>query len=158
MNLIIEKYKSSYHEKVIKLITKIQQIEFKLPITYDDQPDLASIHSFYDSFYVALYDQILVGTIGYKKIDDYAIIRKMFVKNEFRGKTYSIAQKLLEELEIEIANQHIRTIYLGTTEFFKAAQRFYEKNNYIEIPELNLPKSFPIMSVDTKFYYKNLLS
>jgi hypothetical protein len=43
-------------------------------------------------------------------------------------------------------------ICLGTTEKFKAAQKFYERNGFEEIEKESLPKEFPIMSVDIKFY------
>jgi RimJ/RimL family protein N-acetyltransferase len=41
---------------------------------------------------------------------------------------------------------------LGTTDAFKAAHRFYEKNGFTEIPEHELPAMFPRMKQDTKFY------
>lgn len=156
MNILIKPYKTEYHSKVVEIITTIQQQEFNLPITYADQPDIASINDFYDAFLLALYEGIPVGTIGYKRIDEYAMIRKMFVQEAFRGKIYCTAQQLLGAIETEIAAKGINKVYLGTTELFKAAHRFYEKNRYIEIPKVSLPMSFPIMTVDTKFYFKEL--
>ena len=132
MSLLIEKYKQEYHPVVINIITSIQQKEFNLPITYQDQPDLAQIETFYNSFLVALYNNIPVGTIGFKQIQDFAIIRKMFVIQDFRGSTFGTAQKLLEALETQIAAESIKKIYLGTTDFFKAAHRFYERNHYVD--------------------------
>ena len=155
-HLIIEQYKPEYHPIVIDIITSIQQKEFNLPITYQDQPDLAQIETFYDSFLVALHNTIPVGTIGFKRIQDFAIIRKMFVTPNFRGSTFGTAQKLLETLEKQIAAESIKKIYLGTTDFFKAAHRFYERNNYIEIAQTDLPAEFPRILIDTKFYHKVL--
>jgi hypothetical protein len=43
-------------------------------------------------------------------------------------------------------------IYLGTTAEFIAAHKFYEKNGFTEVPKANLPETFPVMAVDTKFY------
>lgn len=156
MRILITKYQPQYHDKVVQIITTIQQKEFNLPITYEDQPDLAFIDDFYDAFLVALYDDILVGTIGFKQIDDFAVIRKMFVQQEFRGKMYGFAQKLLESIENEITKINLSKVYLGTTEFFKAAHKFYEKNHYTEISKTKLPPNFPVMTVDTKFYFKEL--
>lgn len=154
--LFIEQYKPEYHPIIIDIITSIQQKEFNLPITYQDQPDLAQIETFYDSFLVALHNNIPVGTIGFKSIQDFAIIRKMFVTEGFRGSTFGTAQKLLETLEKQIAAESIKKIYLGTTNFFKAAHRFYEKNHYVEIAQADLPTAFPRISIDTKFYHKKL--
>lgn len=155
MNIEIAIYKPEFHEKVVELITTIQWQEFNIPITYEEQPDLGAIDDFYNKFLVALHENTPVGTIGYKAIDDYAIIRKMFVHKEFRGKL-GVAQKLLETIESEISKNNINKIYLGTTEFFKSAHRFYEKNGYVDIPMASLPLSFPVIRVDTKFYYKPL--
>ena len=46
----------------------------------------------------------------------------------------------------------VREIFLGTTPFFHAAHRFYQKHGFTQIPEFQLPASFPIMEVDTRFY------
>ena len=48
--------------------------------------------------------------------------------------------------------KNISEIFLGTTEKFLAAHKFYEKNGFVPIDKDGLPGSFPIMSVDTKFY------
>lgn len=48
--------------------------------------------------------------------------------------------------------QEIQEIYLGTTDKFVAAHRFYEKNGFVEIPKAALPPQFPVMNVDSKFY------
>jgi N-acetylglutamate synthase-like GNAT family acetyltransferase len=98
-----------------------------------------------------------VGTIGFKILDNFAIIRKMFVAKNFRGSPFKTAQKLLHALEAQITLKNIHSIYLGTTEFFKAAHQFYERNGYTEIQKEKLPPTFPIMKIDTKFYYKALI-
>jgi N-acetylglutamate synthase-like GNAT family acetyltransferase len=51
----------------------------------------------------------------------------------------------------------ISEIFLGTTEKFIRAQRFYEKNDFAEIQKQQLPKEFPVMEVDVKFYRYSLL-
>jgi hypothetical protein len=47
--------------------------------------------------------------------------------------------------------------HLGcTTAKFVAAHRFYEKSGFAAIPKTDLPAAFPVMSVDTKFYVRNI--
>ena len=55
-------------------------------------------------------------------------------------------------------NRKISELLLGTTEKFIGAQRFYEKNGFIETPKEHLPKEFPVMDVDVKFYRLSLTS
>jgi len=46
----------------------------------------------------------------------------------------------------------IGEIFLGTTEKFRVAHRFYEKSGFERIDEAELPERFPRMNVDTRFY------
>jgi hypothetical protein len=46
----------------------------------------------------------------------------------------------------------VKEVFLGTTEKFLAAHRFYERNGFQQIPATELPPAFPKMAVDTRFY------
>jgi N-acetylglutamate synthase-like GNAT family acetyltransferase len=52
--------------------------------------------------------------------------------------------------------QGIKDIFLGTTDKFLAAHRFYEKNGFAEVSKSELPPSFPLMAVDSKFYRRRI--
>jgi RimJ/RimL family protein N-acetyltransferase len=64
-----------------------------------------------------------------------------------------LAQRLLRQLLDWAATKRVANVYLGTTAKFLAAHRIYEKNGFAEIAKAELPESFPIMAVDTKFYW-----
>lgn len=153
----IRPFSPVYEKQVIDLIVVIQRNEFDIPITADDQPDLKNIPEYYQSgngnFWVALHNDKVVGTVSLLDIGGNLVaLRKMFVNRDYRGREIGTAQKLLEiSLNWAITNG-IRKIYLGTTPQFLAAHRFYEKNGFKEISKRDLPKTFPIMKVDTKFY------
>lgn len=78
----------------------------------------------------------------------------MFVAKNYRGKDFGIGQKLLETLIFWANEKGIKEIFLGTTEQFLGAQKFYEKNGFVELNKNNLPENFPIVPVDVKFYEK----
>lgn len=155
-NIVIQEYSNKYQEQVIDLILSIQRGEFEVNITKEDQPDLSDIPNFYQSggnFWVALHKGQVVGTIALINIgNQQGALRKMFVKAEYRGKAYELAKLLLIKLITWAKDQNMREIYLGTTEKFLAAHRFYEKNEFITIDKKQLPATFPIMKVDTRFY------
>jgi len=157
MNIEVYTYLDSYKQQIIDLILDIQRNEFGVPITLEAQPDLKSIPSFYQkdngNFWVAIIENKIVGTIALLDIgNSRGALRKMFVHKDFRGKEYGIGQALLNTL-LEWARQNnFKEILLGTTEKFIAAQRFYEKNGFSEIDKQLLPKEFPVMEVDVKFY------
>ncbi|MGC4035833.1 MAG: GNAT family N-acetyltransferase [Chitinophagaceae bacterium] len=161
MNVIIERLDNTYSEQIGELILPIQQQEFNIPITLAEQVDLSSIEQFYDStggcFLGAFINNYLVGTLAIISFaGDAGAIRKMFVRKEYRGREYMIAQRLFQTLISYCIDKKITNIYLGTIDVFKAAQRFYERNGFVEINKTDLPAAFPLMSVDNVFYYRDL--
>ena len=159
--IAIRPYQPKDKESVIQLILDIQQLEFQVPIKIEDQPDLQIIPEFYQinrgQFWVAVENDKVVGSIAL--IDcggEVGCIRKMFVKKEYRGKQYSIAQNLLNRLTAWAIEHDFTNLYLGTIERLAAAISFYKRNGFTLIAKENLPESFPIMPVDTHFFEKNI--
>lgn len=75
----------------------------------------------------------------------------MFVAPAFRGATHGVAARLLE-LALTWGREHgVAEVYLGTTDQFLAAHRFYEKHGFTEVPKARLPANFPVMAVDSRF-------
>jgi N-acetylglutamate synthase-like GNAT family acetyltransferase len=157
MTVEIIAFSAPHKDGVIDVILPIQQEEFGITITLEDQPDLLDIPGFYQkgngNFWVALCDGQVVGTISLLDIGHgQGALRKMFVKPAYRGKHYGIAKCLLDQLTDWCRLRNVREVYLGTTSKFLAAHRFYEKHGFDEILKGELPPTFPVMSVDSKFY------
>jgi GNAT superfamily N-acetyltransferase len=153
----INTYQEKNKEEIINLILDIQVGEFGSQISLKDQPDLENIPAFYQkgsgNFWVAMSDNKIIGTIALIDIgNSQCALRKMFVAKEYRGKEKAVAQQLLNTLLAWCKSKKIKEIYLGTQASFFAAHRFYEKSGFVEIAKKDLPISFPIMTVDTKFY------
>ncbi|HEY3928810.1 MAG TPA: GNAT family N-acetyltransferase, partial [Candidatus Koribacter sp.] len=131
----IQRFRPEFTESISALIVGIQHDEFGVAITADEQPDLRAIPEFYQlnagNFWVATSDDRVVGTIALKDLGNHdAALRKMFVAPDARGKASGVANALLETLLQWAREQGIRRIYLGTTDAFRAAHRFYEKNGF----------------------------
>jgi len=155
--ITITAFSHADQQGVLDVILPIQQEEFGIPITAADQPDLIDIPTFYQSgtggFWVARSNGEVVGTVGLKDIGSaQAALRKMFVAARYRGREFGVAGRLLDVLLAHARAQGIAEIFLGTTDKFLAAHRFYEKRNFKELPKADLPKAFPVMAVDSKFY------
>jgi N-acetylglutamate synthase-like GNAT family acetyltransferase len=153
----IQPFHEQHLDGVVTVILPIQQEEFDIAITLRAQPDLLDIPGFYQqgagNFWIARQDDAVVGTIALLDIGNgQAALRKMFVKKDFLGQPPGVADRLWQTLLVWCTQHDIHTIYLGTTAKFKAAHRFYEKRGFTEIQETDLPASFPVMSVDTRFY------
>jgi N-acetylglutamate synthase-like GNAT family acetyltransferase len=157
---IIE-YSALYQQQIVDLILGIQQEEFGIPISLEDQPDLQQIPDFYQqgngNFWLAVVDGTVAGSIALRDIGNRQVaLRKMFVKSAYRGREAGVGQALLNNAFEWAIEKNVEKIFLGTTEKFLAAQRFYEKNGFAEIAKDQLPKAFPFMTPDVKFYQYNI--
>ena len=154
---ILKEYSREFQVQVVDLILHIQQQEYNIQITKEDQPDLFTIEDFYQNgngnFWVALCEGEIIGTISFLDIGNQQVaLRKMFVNKEFRGEKFKTASLLLNNAIKWAREKSIKEIYLGTTLQFLAAHRFYEKNGFISIDLNDLPENFPVLQVDKKFY------
>ena len=154
---IVKEYYKQYQAQVVDLILHIQQQEYNIPITKNDQPDLFTIEDFYQTgngnFWVAIYNDKVVGTISLLDIGNNQVaLRKMFVDKEYRGAKFKTASLLLNNAIKWAREKTIKEVYLGTTPQFLAAHRFYEKNEFTSISLKYLPENFPVMQVDKRFY------
>ncbi|MDJ1468953.1 GNAT family N-acetyltransferase [Cytophagaceae bacterium DM2B3-1] len=158
---IIKPLQNEHCRQIQELILPIQQLEFNVPVTLEAQSDLFDIETHYHrtggGFWGAFDETELVGTIALIATGHQAgAIRKMFVKKEYRGREYGIAQSLLEILFVYSKQHQIEDLYLGTVDVLRAAQRFYERNGFQPLPKSALPSYFPVMPVDTLFYHMHL--
>ena len=161
MNIRIVPYSDKFVTGVRDLIVPIQREEFGIAITYDDQPDLHDIPAFYrkgfGDFWIALHESAVVGSIALVDIGNgQGALRKMFVKSAYRGAGHGVARRLLDTLLEHARQTDVKDVYLGTTSKFLAAHRFYEKSGFDLVAETDLPKTFPRMAVDTRFYVRRL--
>ncbi|MEQ7918649.1 GNAT family N-acetyltransferase [Xanthomonas sp. WHRI 1810A] len=156
-DISIDRYAPGDEKDVLALIVPIQREEFGIDISAEDQPDLMQIPSFYQTgtgdFWLARRQGDVIGTIGLKDIGQGDVaLRKMFVAAPWRGRESGVARRMLEHLIDTSRARGAKRIFLGTTEKFLAAHRFYEKHGFESIEQQHLPASFPLMKVDTRFY------
>lgn len=153
-------YIDVYQDQIISLVSGVLD-EFCLPVKINEQPDMLQISQFYQNgqgnFWLALHDNKVIGTVALVSIGNgQGTLRKMFVDKDYRGNEKKVAQSLLGILLVWCNQQKIEEIYLGTRAIFLAAQQFYKKNGFQEISKGNLPDTFPLNPVDSKFYLRCL--
>ncbi|MEO5683775.1 MAG: GNAT family N-acetyltransferase [Chitinophagaceae bacterium] len=150
-------YSSAYNQQVIDLILDIQQNEFGVPVTIEDQPDLLDIENFYckdkGNFWIITDNGKLIGTIALIDIGNrQSALRKMFVHKDYRGRDKGIGQQLLDHVIAWCKQKSIDEIYLGTFDRLQAAQKFYLRNGFVMVEKESLPQTFPLMRVDNRFF------
>ncbi len=157
----IKGYSKAYNQQVINLILHIQQVEFGVPVTITDQPDLLDVENFYcrnhGHFWIATENEKLIGTIALIDTGNgQSALRKMFVDKEYRGKEKGVGQQLLDHVIDWCREKGIREIYLGTVEQLQAAQKFYLRNGFVPVEKTALPESFPRMPIDNLFFMRTI--
>lgn len=99
----ISTYQPKYQTLIVDLILQIQQEEFGLPITLNDQPDLLNIPTVYqqgdENFWIALDSSQVIGTIAAIDMGNRQLaLRKMFVAVPYRGQSIGVGKQLLDAL------------------------------------------------------------
>ena len=147
-------YESKYQAGIDLMMQEIAE-EFIEPIMGGQQSNSVT---FPDKYWVATYDGHVVGTAGLMIIKhEYGILKKMMLKKEFRGMVHNVAKLLLQTAIDESEKDQLECIYLGTMTQFKAAQSFYQKHGFQQIPEKELPADFLRNPIDTLFYSLGLV-
>jgi len=165
--ITLRSFRAADAAAVQALVLAIQQEEFGLPLTADDQPDLLDVPSHYlrgrGGFWVAVDGTVdagggplsgrIVGTVGLLDIGGgHGALRKMFVAPAARGAGLGVSAALLAAARRHGRDAGVHTLWLGTTDAFQAAHRFYEKHGFTRVPPSALPTGFARMAVDTRFY------
>lgn len=134
----------------------VQQEEFGIPITYEEQADLQDPLGFFSGrFWVAVDGERVLGCVGLLDVGEgTGVVRKMFVSPEVRGS--GAAKALLDALVDRARRDGMTELLLGTTSAYHAAHRFYEKHGFGPVDPDDLPARFPRMAVDSRFYRLDL--
>lgn len=141
-----------HQSEIDELMNEIQK-EFEIPFRSPDPVPIFEYVLSGNKFWVALQENRVIGTIGLSCFDsNTGIIRNMFVAKEHRGSESGIAKVLLNRALDEATKLGHSSVYLGTMEQFKAAQKFYSKNNFVRIPSTELPPEMTFNPVDDLFY------
>ncbi len=160
MQYIIRKASNQDVSQVSKLIFDIWINEYNFKVVSEDYPDLQNIEQYYhqkrgDFLVLINDDNEIVGTVAYDFLsDNIFILKRMFVKNNFRGR--GIAQMLLDKLFQSFTEG--TTFYLSTKEDQAiAAKKFYLRNGFHVISKDELPQKFPFFYEDNLFMKKEIL-
>lgn len=151
----IETYSGKYDEEIISLILDIQNNESKIDLSLEEQPDLLTISQSYQQnggeFWIALSDGKVIGTIGLmRKEENCAIMKKFFVKKEYRSQKVGFA--LYTELLDFAKKAGIRHIILDTPAVAHTSHAFYERAGFRRITAKELPIAYTYPDRDSLLY------
>lgn len=155
----IQLFEEKYQKQMEEMVLGIQNGEFNLGLTAERQPDLHNLKAFYNDkgnfLWIAVNgNDEVVGSIGLERLNDsQSVLRKMFIKKDYRGKNFNLAAKLLDILLKEARNQQFTEILLDTPLVTHAAHRFYEKNGFELISSDLVPENYILpQGIELKIY------
>lgn len=153
----ITEYQLIYQSAIDKMMEGIAK-EFAEPIS---SPQSIKLYEAYQQpghkYWVALHGNRVVGTVGLILLANHkAVVKRMMTDKAYRGQETQLAKRLLDTaIEWGIKNG-TKSVFLGTMTQFIAAQNFYRKNGFVEIPVSQMPADDKINPIDTIFFVKQL--
>ncbi|QQR68985.1 MAG: pantetheine-phosphate adenylyltransferase [Alphaproteobacteria bacterium] len=158
-DVTLRPYTKADQAGVMDLILGILSEEFSL--ASDAQPDLTDIRGVYQresgQFWVSMMGNKVIGTVGLQDIGSgQAALRRMFVHADYRGQKFGVARKLFDAMRAHAAEHGVTRIWLSSASRFAAANRFYEKQGFATVDKTKIPRGFPRVAKDSRYYRLDL--
>ncbi|CAO3611047.1 unnamed protein product [Cunninghamella blakesleeana] len=140
-------YTNEYEKNTIDLILEIQQKEFGFYLQVEHQEELLTLNTYFKNDHSQFWiipekkSMNIVGCIGLKVIDNIGIVKKMYIKKEYRGKNIGVSTLLLNVVLQHASKHQLSYLCLGTNDELVGAKRFYEKNGWDRINRKDLPNN-----------------
>jgi N-acetylglutamate synthase-like GNAT family acetyltransferase len=138
-NIKIVQFSSEYRDQVIKLIDTLLKDLRVIPnikemIDDEDLLKISDIYSGRSSFWIAVNNKRVVGTIAVKEVsNEVAKLKRMFVDKKYHG--CGLAQRLMDKALSFANNQRFKKIILNTHPLMNRAHTFYKRQGFIKVGE-----------------------
>jgi N-acetylglutamate synthase-like GNAT family acetyltransferase len=156
--VIIREFRAADNADVLALVLGIQNDEFHLNLSIDDQKDLTDIDAYYGAqggvFLVAETSaRVIVGTIGLMRLQEsLGVMKKFFVAADYRGKDRGVASALYEKFIESAKGKGVTQIILDTPSAAVRSHAFYRSVGFVQIDRSKLPMSYDFPERDTLFF------
>ena len=135
----IIKYDNKYAKETMKFVNDSMHFFMKKP--YVKREDLINIHDYYikngGTFYLAIHNDTVIGTIGLENQGDIGIVKRFYVEKRFQKS--GIGNKLHKKLEKFVEEKtDIKKTILVCNKMLKDAHRFYRKHGYRKVKKLEV--------------------
>lgn len=154
---------SDYHggrdPEVAALVLAIQNGEAGIDLPIEEQPDLLNIAAAYreGGFWIAEADNAVVGTIGALRYGNSGILKKFFVRSDFRGASGPASALYAKVIDWTHA-QGLAALYLDTPSVATRSHAFYRKAGFELVDRLALPDGYGFPDRDSLIFRLTLLS
>jgi putative acetyltransferase len=107
-------------------------------------------------FFVARLDGVAVGCGGVALFDDFAEVKRMYVREGARGR--GVADALLTRLEADAKAAGLAVLRLETGDRQLAAMRFYERSGFHRCAAFGNYAAMPPFSIDTSVFFEKRIN
>ena len=107
---------------------------------FEDLQDVMDMKEHYikngGNFWIAIDEDKIIGTIAFENRENIGILKRLYIKKEYQHK--GIGTKLYNIFEEYIKKTNIKTIYLACGRVLENAHKFYIKNGFKKIDNLEI--------------------
>lgn len=151
-------YQGGRNAEIADFILNIQRGDVGLHVPIEEQPELFDIAAAYrdGAFWLAVSDGEVVGTIGMMRYGSSGVLKKLFVRHDFRG-PQGAAQGLYEKVAEWSKVQGLDTIYLDTPSVATRSHTFYERRGFRIVDRSELPEGYSFPDRDSLIFKLDIM-
>lgn len=154
----IKVFEKKYENEVIRLILKIQNTEYNMGLTIEEQIDLQDIEKSYlnnGSFYIAVdSDDHVIGTAGLQIKENTGIFRRFFIMKSYRKVGIG---RILYGKVLELASRNnLKSLIISAPDEAVESYKFYLKNGFKAVDFDGIPIDFSQPKNDSTLFILDL--
>lgn len=150
-------YLGGRDQEVAALILFVQQNDVGLHVPIEEQPELLDIGGAYreGAFWLAVAGGDVVGTIGMMRYGTIAVMKKLFVRQDYQGRE-GVAHPLYTRA-LEWASDHsLNAIFLDTPSIATRSHAFYRRRGFRIVDRSELPQEYSFPDRDSLIFKLDL--
>jgi len=153
----IVEYAGGRDPEVAALILGVQRDDVGLYVPIEEQPELLDIAGAYrdGAFWVAVAGGDIVGTIGMMRYGDSGVLKKLFVRADYRGPD-GAAHALYDVALIWAEAQGLAAIFLDTPSVATRSHAFYRRRGFHVASRAELPPTYDFPDRDSLIFRLDL--
>lgn len=146
-------YAGGRDPEVAALILRIQREDVGLDVPIEEQPELFDIAGAYrdGAFWLAVAGHEIIGTIGMMRYGDSGVLKKLFVRQDYRGPV-GASYALHDKAMAWAAAQGLTAVFLDTPSVATRSHAFYKRRGYRMVSRAELPKTYDFPDRDSLIF------
>ncbi|MBW6525240.1 GNAT family N-acetyltransferase [Sphingomonas sp. RHCKR7] len=153
----IVEYRGGRDPEIAAFILAIQRDDVGVYVAIEDQPELLDLAHAYGqgAFWLAAAGGEIVGTIGMMRFGEIGVLKKLFVRQDHRGRG-GVAHALYERALAWTMAQHLTAILLDTPAVATRSHAFYERMGFHRASRTDLPAGYAFPDRDSLIFKQEL--